>query len=631
MPPKGQRANSDVLKTLTKVNQPDPSLQEIIDKRKQRWEQKHDIAFDRKLVQASVVAILASEKMRKEVVLKPYRLIEACFTIVDKTGQDVPFFFNEVQRDFVREVEVRGTDKPYYILKGRQQGFTTLITAWQLARAITQRNFSGFTIADSVPNTSAIFADKAKAVFERLPDLLKPHIKASNAYELSFDKLNATWRIAVASRDLGRSRTLQMIHFSEIATYQCRLADLQAGIGQAATQGAFVVYETTANGYNDAKDLWDSETCNNLFFEWWRTREYREKDLGWLNTQDEWLIERKKWLKAKGLDDEQIAWYCRKHKEAAARKQERGLVCQEYPCFPEEAFQSSSTSVFDADIINQRIMACYDLPYREGCFEYDKILTPIRNERGLVIGTETTFRNIRFVDGAKPWIKIHKEPEVVPLERRGEAYTPYVIGGDTSGTGIDYMTAKVLNNMTGETVATLRVQQMDDDEYTAQIYCLGKYYNEALIAIETNFSRVPHRLLSEWGYTRVYHRQKLGTNASAEVTMENGFLTTAQTKPIIIADLIAIMRDTPEVECDIETLKEMLTFSRTSNGGYGAVVGAHDDLVMALAIAHQARHQQTMLRKEMTPLPELQAVAVKAFGAVPFEDSDNENAGYMEW
>lgn len=45
----------------------------------------------------------------------------------------------------------------------------------------------------------------------------------------------------------------------------------------AFTKNCIVIYETTANGFNDFKDMWDSGTYINCFYEWWRTGEYRHK------------------------------------------------------------------------------------------------------------------------------------------------------------------------------------------------------------------------------------------------------------------------------------------------------------------------------------------------------------------
>ena len=53
------------------------------------------------------------------------------------------------------------------------------------------------------------------------------------------------------------------------------------------------------------------------------------------------------------------------------------------------------------------------------------------------------------------------------------------------------------------------------------------------------------------------------------------------------------MRENPDMECDIPTLKEMTTFVKKDNGKQEAQTGQHDDLVMALAIAHFISKQQT--------------------------------------
>ena len=53
------------------------------------------------------------------------------------------------------------------------------------------------------------------------------------------------------------------------------------------------------------------------------------------------------------------------------------------------------------------------------------------------------------------------------------------------------------------------------------------------------------------------------------------------------------MRTDPTIEVDVETLKEMTTFVKKENGKQEAIDGAHDDLVMATAIAHFISKKQT--------------------------------------
>lgn len=598
------------------------TVQDIIDKRRRIWGEKHDLDLDKALVKASVVKILETPSLVEEVQAKPYLLIEVAFYIVDKKRETVPFFLNEVQKDFINKLETLGTNKPFFILKGRQQGFTSVITAIQLSFAIVRKNFSGFTMADRSDNTVAIFNDKARVVYDRLPDELKPSEKFNSRNELFFDKLNSSWRIATATNEAGRSRTLNFVHFSEVAFYECSLADLQAGIGEAITAGAIQVYETTANGFNEAKDLWDSGSCHNIFYGWWRTAEYRSEEYQYLNTRDPWLIERKRVLEEMGLDREQIAWYCKKY----VGYLDKNTIKQEYPITPTEAFISSGDCVFDLESLNNQLARVAGLqPIKKGYFSYRKTAEPIVNSNGEAEDVAWKISGIEWVDSRDGCISIHEEPQVkTNHEGYIAAKAPYVIGGDTAGSGEDYFTGKVINNLTGATAATLHKQRMDEDLYAEQMYCLGMYYHEALIGIETNYSRHPTRVLQKkYGYPNLYMRQRVD-RLNDKVEEVCGFETTTKTKPIIIGELVELMRDDPTIEVDVATLKEMTTFVKKDNGKQEAIDGAHDDLVMAKAIAHFISSQQTKKWIDTTP-------EESDFIEENFNRQDGDNGEYMSW
>lgn len=599
------------------------TVQDIIDKRKKRWEEKHDIEFDQTLVRVSVVRILQTPTLRDEIVAKPYLLIPVAFYIVDKKRNTVPFFFNEVQEDFIKQLETLGTNKPFFVLKGRQQGFTSVITAIQLSYAIVRKNFSGFTMADRSDNTQAIFNDKARVVYDRLPSELKPSEKFNSRNEMFFDKLNSSWRIATATDQVGRSRTLNFVHFSEVAFYECDLASLQAGIGEAITAGAIQVYETTANGFNQAKDLWDSETCHNLFYEWWRSPEYRSTEYEYLETDDPWLIERKRLLEEKGCDKEQITWYCKKYDSYL----DKNTIKQEYPITPVEAFVSSGDCVFDKEAINNQLARCAPLQgARKGYFTYKKEAIPLTNSEGTMVDVEWKIKDIKFVESKDGYITIHEEPKV--KKNRDGIVThkaPYAIGGDTAGTGKDYFTGKVVCNLDGKTAATLHKQYIDEDLYAEQMYCLGMYFHEALIGIEINYSRQPTRILQKkYNYPNLYMRERLD-GASDKPIMDYGFETTSRTKPIIIGELVETMRSAPWCEVDVPTLKEMTTFVKKENGKLEAIDGCHDDLVMAKAIAHFISKKQTNQWIEVVPEDTSFIEENFTFG----EAGGNE--GYMSW
>lgn len=599
------------------------TVAQIIEKRRRRWEERQDLAYDRRITAAAVEKILADAKLRREISERPYLLIEATFLIVDKKKATVPFFLNDVQRDFIGRFEALGTGRPYYILKGRQQGFTSLITAMQLSYAIVRKNFAGMTLADTADNTLAIFNDRARAVYERLPTALRPTERFSSKKEFYFDVLNSSWRVSTATGNTGRSRTLSFVHFSEVAFYECSLAELQKGIGEAMTEDAVCIYETTANGLGESEELWRSGACHNLFYEWWRTREYRCADLSYLNTKDPWLCNRISFLRLRGLEEEQIAWYCRKY----ASYLDKSTIRQEYPCTADEAFVSGGECVFDKERVHTALaMPRTQCAPRRGYFTYRRRREESFGVGGEVLESELRIEDIAFHEAQDGYILLYEEPRV---QRDGGgrliARAPYTLGGDTAGEGSDYFTGKVVCDLDGRSVATLRIRHIDEDLYAEQMYCLGKYYNDAVIGIEINYSAYPMRLLERtYRYPRLYYRER--SDREGGVRRASGFETTARTKPLIIANLVTRMREDPFPEEDPETLREMLTFTRHATGGMGAVTGKHDDLVMALAIA---QYISASLHRTWEAAEEEREDLIGTYFHT--EDSSEGNGSYMNW
>lgn len=486
------------------------TISRLVKKRRTLWEKHRDINLDRELCEAIADKILDTKELRELVKKSPELLIEACFVITDKSGNTVPFFFNEVQSDFIHQIQTQGRQKPYFILKGRQQGFTTLVTAIMLSYCIVRRNFSGFIVADRGDNTKSIFNDKAKSMYNSLPTRLQPTEKFNSSRELYFDKLNSSLRVATASSNIGRSRTLSFIHYSEVAFYKCPLADLQKSIAEAATKDALCIYETTANGFNEARTLWESGACINLFYEWYKSKEYTSNDYEALNTSDTWLKSRLLALEKRGLDKGQLAWYAKKYHSYI----DKSAIRQEYPISPEEAFVTSGECVFDTERISN-YLAGYDIKSKRGYFTYKLTPQPIFSAGGELVSYKNVITNISFVESKTGYISIVEEP----FARKQGCITffrPYVIGADTAGSGEDYFTAKVLDNTSGKCVATLHIKNIDEDLFAHQLYCLGTYYHTALIGVEINYSAHPVRVLCDLGYKNLYARKQAGGSITQE-------------------------------------------------------------------------------------------------------------------
>ena len=565
----------------------------LIQKRKDKWNELHSIEYDKKLRKAIADEIINSKELLAEVTKNPEKLIEMVFIVVDKNQKTMPFFFNDVQHEFIDTLNKAIedfeagiiTDISILVLKGRQQGFTTVVTALQLAYSITHRNFQGFTLADKSDNSEAIFQNKAKFPYSQLPDALHPTEKFNNRKQLLFEKINSSWAVDTATKDVGRSRTVNFFHGSECAFWKDGIAPIQGALGEAFTKNCIKIYESTANGYNDYQKMWDSGVHINCFYEWWKTKEYRisfrneemrEDFLHTIDTKKGWIWDRLRWLKDdKNLDAEQLFWYWNKYDKYL----DKDLIKQEYPCTPQEAFLLSGKNVFDTAVILERLSRLQK-PLKVGYFIYDY--------DGLRIS------NVRWVNDRSGYIKIYQLPNT-------PAYTEYCIGGDTAGEGSDYFTGHALDARTGIQVAKLR-HQFDSDQYTRQMYCLGLYYKWALIGIEANFDSYPIMELQRLGYPKQYVRETQDSYTH-KTEKRFGFRTTSLTRPTAISRLVESVREHPDTINDKETLEELLTITRNEKGRIEAPQGGHDDDMMGLAIAHQIREQVVFPNEaiEVTP------------------------------
>lgn len=195
-------------------------------------------------------------------------------------------------------------------------------------------------------------------------------------------------------------------------------------------------------------------------------------------------------------------------------------------------------------------------------------------------------------------------------------------GGDTAGEGSDYFTAHVIDNLTGRQVAKLR-REFDEIEYTRQIYCLGMYYNEALVGIEANFSTYPIKELDRLKYRKQFVREK-EDEYTGKLEKRLGFKTTSITRPLILGQLQRIVLEEIDRINDRDTLEEMLTFVRNERGRAEAQEGCHDDLVMGLAISYYIREQQSfkLLPKEMPKTIEIDYGPFEARKSGAIRDDD---------
>ncbi len=212
----------------------------------------------------------------------------------------------------------------------------------------------------------------------------------------------------------------------------------------------------------------------------------------------------------------------------------------------------------------------------------------------------------------------------VKVYKRPIEGVPYVIGVDLAGDGSDSNVAMVLDNTTGEQVAVFR-RSSDEDVFAHQLYCLGRWYNDALVAVETNFSTYTVRELQRLGYPNQYVRERMD-DYTHSVERSYGFRTDTKTRPVLVAGLVKVVRENVECINDPTTIEEMLTFVHDEKTFKPqAEPGAHDDCVISLAIAHFIRPHQSC----EADVPEDAAVTWHPSMWEDYDNASPEERAYM--
>lgn len=507
------------------------------------------------------------------------KYIESYIKIRDKKGRIINFKLNSPQQrlyDVIKKQKQEKKPVRIIILKARQMGFSTLTESILFKDTVTKFNRRTGIITHLDTATTNLF-NMSKLMLDNLPTELKPSIKNSNAKELIFDNEQGTGLkskikcMTAGTSGVGRSDTFDNLHLSELAFWQGDVTGTLTGLLQAVPNlpDTMIIIESTANGYEKFKELWDKAVAGEndfypLFVAWYELAEYQMPYSGFKLTEEEEKIKA-----LYNLTNEQLEW-----RRWCIRNNCQGDIDQfkqEYPSNPEEAFLSTGQCIFDKEAIIERLRHV-PKSIKQGYFIYNEAEARKNN-----------ITDVKWVNDKKGCIKIYQVPNV-------PAITKYVVSGDTAGDTLgDEFSTDVIDAKTLEQVATLEMQT-DEDLYAKQLYCLGMYYNWGLMAIETNFSTYPQKKLEEFNYPNFYVREVVD-RIDKSVTKQFGFNTNKKTKPLILSNLVQIVRENTEVINDPKTLREMLTMVRKENGKQEAEEGFHDDKVMSAAIGYHAVNQ----------------------------------------
>ena len=464
----------------------------------------------------------------------------------------VPFKLNTCQQIITEKLneQLQETGKVRAIvLKARQQGISTYCAGRVFWKTYFTPYSRSVVMAHDSATSDALFA-MSKNLISNMPIEYRPDMLRSNAKEIKFAHNEAQYRLYTAgSPEAGRGTTPTILHASEVAFWQHDekiLAGLFQGISQA--KGTEVILESTANGaQGEFYRLWKTAERGEgeflpIFLPWFITPEYRaEAPEGFEPTEEE-----EKLIKEYNIDHDQLYWRRLKIAESGERK-----FRQEYPSHAEEAFLVSGSNVFDLEKVNKLIPQ------------------PILKKRRF------DHPSTMWEDHGEGALEIYEYPKFD---------SGYLIGADVAlGVGGDYSAAVVFDK-DARVLATYRDNYIDPSKFGDLLFYLGRYYNNALLAVESNSMGIATlQQLERMRYVNLYRQTKIA-NISNEEGERLGFRTTLQSKATVIGNLKASIEDEDIWIPSATVIQELKDYIQTETGRTEAAPGCTDDLVMALAI-----------------------------------------------
>lgn len=502
------------------------------------------------------------------------------------TGQDVEFILNRPQQRLVSLLEKeRAAGRPQRIimLKARQWGGSTVVQiymAWiQMCR---KRNWHSLICAH-VKDTSAVIRGMYSKLLSHYPEELweedkapefKPFDRSVNIREMS----GRGCRVTIGSsekQDSLRGLDVSLAHLSEVAFWPTSAQHDPADVVRSVSSGiamepeTLVVIESTANGVGN---YFHTEWCRAergesdktaFFVPWYEIGFYvcalndKASFIRSMNAY-EWNL----WDNH-GVTLDALAWYRQKCREC----QSHDKMAAEFPSTAAEAFANTGNNVFAREHVERMRESCTDAKTRG----------------------EVSSGGKGFEADSRGCLQVWEFPQAEDM---------YVVGMDIGGRseGADWSVISVIRAAHRKRPAALVAQwrgHTDHDILGRKCCDIGRYYNEALIVVESNTlesevsygsSNLGVLNVMAQEYDNLYRRETFDS-VSGSMSSRVGFHTNRSTKAMLVDMLIEAVREGSYVERDFRACDEYAVYEQSSNGSYGARRGFHDDIVMSRAMA----------------------------------------------
>lgn len=492
---------------------------------------------------------------------------------------------------FPPEMKIDDGPVAFIIGKPRQVGFSTLIEAIIIWRAVFHPNMKAILMAhegDSVENVLKISKDFIR-LWPEEKAALRPEVPRNATTKVVFEN-GATLTIKTAGGLESRGFKEDIGHFSEFAHYPNGSSVAASLI--AAPKHFWYFIESTANGKSgnfyefyqksttvdalielyDAGKALPQRTTTKFFIDWRQDPEYKlpldpgdEEHIK--GTMSEW---ERMAVETFDLSLEQLKWRRWKLENAAETSHTlnpEAFFAQEFPLTEDEMFQQLGGEVFDANVIATARAAAAANPPR-GYFSFDGASPPkpsLTKAGSNLRVWEPPRKDELYVIGADP---------AFGLQHRDFCWGSVFAIGD--GTVIRQVAEFIGQG-----------PQVNQATFAHSLVTLAEWYNNAFIVPEANQGlTLCDTIVMGCGYTNVYARKPLDSIPGEQNSFRFGFATTGASRPRLLEEFIEAFRTGAIIIRSTETLDQMAIFTRNELGKMAAPDGKHDDAVFAAALAN---------------------------------------------
>lgn len=453
-------------------------------------------------------------------------LAEEFLSVRARSGALMPLRANAAQRRFE---ERRGECN--IVLKARQMGMSTWIAGRFLLKTLLVPGTVTLMVAHTQESAEALFAT-VQRMWENLPDPLQATLgvrSKANARQMVFGAVNSEFRIASAGEpNAGRGLSVANLHCSEVSRWPGDAAETLAGLRAALAPGGELVLESTPNGaYGCFYEQWQQAECNGMVrhFFPWWCEPAYVGAPVTDPSEEEEVL-----MRREGLTAEQVGF----RRDLARRF--GAMRMQEFAEDAVSCFRESGACFFDREAL--------------GLIETG---SPLGERRSGAL---------------RMWLP--------PMPGRSYIAAVDVAGGGSEG---DFSAVQVIDVATGMQCAELQAR-MAPRELSVLAAEIAREYNGAMLVVERN---------NHGSAVLAYLENERGADVFCDRDGMPGWLTDAASRPKMLSGLAVMVSLSPGLFRSERLLGEMRSFVVDAHGRAAAARGAHDDLVMSLAIAQAVR------------------------------------------